>query len=90
MTVKAAWHIVKESAKSIGMAKLAPHDLRRYADNGMSGGPVLGSATPLEASWSRSNFSWGKFRVQTTERYLGCEQRIRSSVNDRMGIEPNP
>jgi integrase len=27
MTVKAVWHIVKESAKSIGMAKLAPHDL---------------------------------------------------------------
>ena len=26
---KAVWHIVKESAKSIGLAKLAPHDLRR-------------------------------------------------------------
>jgi hypothetical protein len=24
-------------------------------------GPVLGPATPLEASWSRSNFSWGTF-----------------------------
>jgi hypothetical protein len=29
MTVKAVWHIVKESAKSIGVVKLAPHDLRR-------------------------------------------------------------
>ena len=29
MTVKAVWHIVKESARSIGLAKLAPHDLRR-------------------------------------------------------------
>ena len=29
MTVKAVWHIVKESAESIGVAKLAPHDLRR-------------------------------------------------------------
>src|SRR5229473_7441460 len=28
MTVKAVWHIVKESAKTIGIAKLAPHDLR--------------------------------------------------------------
>jgi len=27
MTVKAVWHIVKESAKRIGVAKLAPHDL---------------------------------------------------------------
>ena len=26
MTVKAVWHIVKESARSIGVAKLAPHD----------------------------------------------------------------
>jgi integrase len=26
MTVKAVWHIVKESAKSIGVAKLAPHE----------------------------------------------------------------
>ena len=29
MTVKAVWHIVKESARIIGVAKLAPHDLRR-------------------------------------------------------------
>ncbi len=29
MTVKTVWHIVKESAKIIGVAKLAPHDLRR-------------------------------------------------------------
>jgi hypothetical protein len=28
--------------------------------------------------------------VQTTERYLGCKQRIRSAVNDRIGIEPDP
>jgi hypothetical protein len=28
--------------------------------------------------------------VQTTERYLGCKQRIRSAVNDHIGIEPNP
>ncbi|PYX50547.1 MAG: integrase [Acidobacteria bacterium] len=31
MTVKAVWHIVKEFAKCIGVPKLAPHDLRRYA-----------------------------------------------------------
>ncbi|HUE52739.1 MAG TPA: hypothetical protein VMO80_10385 [Terriglobales bacterium] len=29
MTVKAVWHNVKEYARSIGVAKLAPHDLRR-------------------------------------------------------------
>jgi len=31
ITEKAVWRIVKESAKTIGIAKLAPHDLRRYA-----------------------------------------------------------
>jgi integrase len=29
MTVKPVWHIVKESARSIGVEKLAPHDLPR-------------------------------------------------------------
>jgi hypothetical protein len=26
--------------------------------------------------------------VQTTEKYLGCRQRIRGAVNDHIGIEP--
>jgi hypothetical protein len=26
--------------------------------------------------------------VQTTEKYLGCKQRLREAVNDRIGIEP--
>jgi hypothetical protein len=30
------------------------------------------------------------FPWQTTERYLGCTQRIASAVNDRIGIEPKP
>ncbi len=35
-------------------------------------------------------FLLGHVSVQTTERYLGCKQRVRSAVNDRIGIEPNP
>ncbi len=35
-------------------------------------------------------FLLGHVSVQTTERYLGCKQRIRSAVNDRVGIEPSP
>jgi hypothetical protein len=31
---------------------------------------------------------FGQVSVQTTERYLGCKQRIRSAINDRIGIEP--
>jgi hypothetical protein len=26
--------------------------------------------------------------VQTTERYLGCKQRLRNAINDSIGIEP--
>jgi site-specific recombinase XerD len=35
-------------------------------------------------------FLLGHVSVQTTERYLGRKQRIRSAVNDRIGIEPTP
>ncbi len=81
ITAKAVWHIVKESAKSIGVAKLAPHDLRRTCARlcHVSGGEL-----------EQIQFLLGHVSVQTTERYLGCKQRIRSAVNDRIGIEPNP
>ncbi len=81
MTVKAVWHIVKESARSIGVARLAPHDLRRTCARlcHASGGEL-----------EQIQFLLGHVSVQTTERYLGCKQRIRSAVNDRIGIEPNP
>ncbi len=34
-------------------------------------------------------FLLGHVSVQTTERYLGCKQRFRNAVNDRIGLEPN-
>jgi site-specific DNA recombinase len=34
------------------------------------------------------HFLLGHVSVQTTERYLGCKQRIRGAVNDHIGIEP--
>src|SRR2546422_9887194 len=73
MTVKAGWHIVKESARSIGVAKLAAHDLRRTCARlcHASGGEL-----------EQIQFLLGHVSVQTTERYLGCKQRIRSAVND--------
>jgi site-specific recombinase XerD len=33
VTEKAVWHVVKEFAAKIGVTKLAPHDLRRYAES---------------------------------------------------------
>ncbi|MGA8873209.1 MAG: tyrosine-type recombinase/integrase [Candidatus Acidiferrales bacterium] len=80
ITEKAVWHIVKESARAVGVAKLAPHDLRRTCARlcHASGGEL-----------EQIQFLLGHVSVQTTERYLGCKQRIRSAVNDRIGIEPN-
>jgi Phage integrase family len=63
MTVKAVWHIVKESAKRIGVAKLA---------HTICDGLVLGSATDREASWSRSNFFWGTCRCKRPNATLGA------------------
>jgi hypothetical protein len=34
-------------------------------------------------------FLLGHVSIQTTERYLGCKQRLRCAVNDRLGIEPD-
>ena len=81
MTVKAVWHIVKESPDLL--------EWRSWRRT-ICGGPVLGSATHREASWGGFQFLLGHVSVQTTERYLGCKQRIRSAVNDRIGIEPTP
>ena len=33
-------------------------------------------------------FLLGHVSIQTTERYLGCKQRIQGAVNDQIGIEP--
>jgi site-specific recombinase XerD len=79
MTEKAVWHIVKEAANRVGIAKLAPHDLRRTCARlcHASGGEL-----------EQIQFLLGHVSVQTTERYLGCKQRIRSAVNDRIGLEP--
>jgi hypothetical protein len=30
----------------------------------------------------------GHVSVQITEKYLGCKQRLREAVNDKIGIEP--
>ena len=33
-------------------------------------------------------FLLGHVSIQTTERYLGCKQKLRYAVNDTLGIEP--
>jgi len=79
LTEKAVWHVDREYTMKAGIDKLAPHDLRRtcarlcYAAGG-----------ELE----QIQFLLGHVSIQTTERYLGCKQRIQGAVNDKIGIEP--
>ena len=75
MTEKAVWHIVKDTAKRIGLEKLAPHDLR---------GSCARLCDAAGGELEQIQFLLGHVSIQTTERYLGCKQRIRSAVNDRM------
>jgi len=79
ITEKVVWHVVKEYAKRLGISKLAPHDLRRSCARFChdSGGEL-----------EQIQFLLGHVSVQTTEKYLGCKQRLRQAVNDRLGIEP--
>jgi site-specific recombinase XerD len=81
ITEKLVWHVVKEFAAEIGVSKLAPHDLRRSCARlcRAAGGEL-----------EQIQFLLGQVSVQTTERYLGCTQRISSAVNDSIGIEPSP
>ncbi len=79
MTEKVVWHVVKAFAAKVGIANLAPHDLRRTCARlcHAAGGEL-----------EQIQFLLGHVSVQTTERYLGYKQRIRSAVNDCIGIEP--
>jgi site-specific recombinase XerD len=79
LTEEVVWYVVKNFAKTVGIEKVAPHDLRRT-----SGRLCHASGGELE----QIQFLLGHVSVQTTERYLGCKQKIRDAVNDRIGIEP--
>jgi site-specific recombinase XerD len=79
VTEKLVWHVVKEFAARIGNGRLAPYDLRRTCARlcRAAGGEL-----------EQIQFLFGHVSVQTTERYLGCTQRISSAVNDKIGIGP--
>lgn len=81
MTAKAVWHVVKHYGAKLGLGKLAPHDLRRSCARlcHAAGGEL-----------EQIQFLLGHMSVQTTERYLGCKQRLHGAVNDQIGIEPSP
>lgn len=81
MTDRVVWHVVKDYAAKLGLPQLAPHDLRRSCARlcHVAGGEL-----------EQIQFLLGHVSVQTTEKYLGCKQRIQNAVNDHVGIEPSP
>ena len=57
--------------------KLVRHVVKEFAKRRTAGGEL-----------EQIQFLLGHVSVQTTERYLGCVQRIAAAVNDKIGIGP--
>jgi integrase len=78
ITAKAIWHVVKAAVKRAGIRTLAPHDLRRTCARlcHLAGGEL-----------EQIQFLLGHASVETTERYLGCKQKLSEAVNDNLGLE---
>jgi integrase len=76
---KVIWGMVKAASSKCSLENVAPHDLRRTCARlcDEAGGEL-----------EQIQFLLGHVSVQTTERYLGCKQRLRNAVNDRIGLEP--
>jgi integrase len=70
--------MVRECASKAKIERLALPDLRRTCAQ-----LCHESGVELE----QIQFLLGPVSVQTTERYLGCKQRLREAVNDKMGLE---
>ena len=75
---KVVWSMVRECASKARLDRLAPHDLRRTCAR-----LCHEAGDELE----QIQFLLGHISVQTTERYLGCKQRLREAVNDKIGLE---
>ena len=78
MSAKVLWDVVRAAAARAGIEKLAPHDLRRTCARlcHVAGGEL-----------DQIQFLLGHVSIQTKERYLGCKQKLRYAVNDRLKIK---
>ncbi|HLJ17725.1 MAG TPA: site-specific integrase [Bryobacteraceae bacterium] len=79
MAPNVLWEIVKRAAEAAGIKKLAAHDLRRTCARlcHLAGGEL-----------EQIQFLLGHVSIEATEHYLGCKQKLRVAVNDKIGIEP--
>jgi integrase len=68
MSPTVLWDVVRARAARAGIGKLAPHDLRRTCARlcHLAGGEL-----------DQIQFLLGHVSIQTTERYLGCKQKLR-------------
>ena len=78
ITPKVIWHVAKTAAKRADIKNLAPHDLRR---------PCARLCHLAGGELEQIQFLLGHASVQTTERYLGCKQKLSQAVNDNLGLE---
>ena len=79
MSAKVLLDVVRAAAARAGIDKLAPHDLRRTSAS---------LCHLASGELDQIQFLLGHVSIQTTERYLGCKQKLRVAVNDRLRIEP--
>ena len=78
MTAQAIFDVVKSYAAQLGIAQLAPHDLRRtFAKLAHKGNSRL----------EQIQLSLGHSSVQTTERYIGVQQDLSSAPCDALGLK---
>lgn len=80
-TAKVIYSIVGKAAFDCGFGPVAPHDLRRTCARlcHQAGGEL-----------EQVQFLLEHVSVQTTDRYLGCKQRLPNAVDDRIGWEVEP
>jgi integrase len=81
-TANVVWYAVKRCVGQAGIANLAPHDLRRTCARLCHDRAHARSSGELE----QIRFLLGHASVQTTERYIGCKQKLQNAVNDRFEI----
>ena len=60
---------------------------RRPRNEFQNSGILIGICHAAGGELEQIQFLLGHVSVETTERYLGCKQRLRQAVNDKIGLE---